>query len=102
MEEEDGPEQSSNKLLSEPFIEDNNQRLQWISHLQFSHSKESNDLTWDTIDVVLPRTEKLKNLIRAGIPHSLRPQMWMRMSGTYITETRLCVHRSEYSFILRN
>ncbi|XP_037039630.1 small G protein signaling modulator 3 homolog [Bradysia coprophila] len=81
VEEEDGPEQSSNKLLSEPFIEDNNQRLQWISHLEFSHSKEATDLTWDTVDVVLPRTEKLKNLIRAGIPHSLRPQMWMRMSG---------------------
>lgn len=81
VEEEDGPEQSSNKLLGEPFIEDENQRLQWISHLEFSHSKEATDLTWDTVDIVLPRTEKLKNLVRAGIPHSLRPQMWMRMSG---------------------
>lgn len=81
MEEEDGPEQSSNKLLSQPFIEDSNQRLQWISHLEFSHNKEASDLTWDTVDIVLPRTEKLKNLVRAGIPHSLRPQMWMRMSG---------------------
>lgn len=38
-------------------------------------------MTWDTVDVILPRTEKLRNMVRAGIPHSLRPQMWMRLSG---------------------
>lgn len=29
----------------------------------------------------LQRTEKLSNMVRAGVPHSLRPQMWMRLSG---------------------
>lgn len=81
VEEEDGPEQNSNKLLSIPFAEDTQQRLQWIAHLEFSHNKEATELTWDTVDVFLPRTEKLKNMVRAGIPHSLRPQMWMRLSG---------------------
>ncbi|XP_059611663.1 small G protein signaling modulator 3 homolog [Phlebotomus argentipes] len=81
VEEEDGPEQSSNKLLSIPFVEDDKHRLQWIAHLEFSHHKEATELTWDTVDVVLPRTEKLRNMVRAGIPHSLRPQMWMRLSG---------------------
>ncbi|XP_055609393.1 small G protein signaling modulator 3 homolog [Uranotaenia lowii] len=81
VEEEDGPEQNSNKLLSIPFMEDPAQRLQWIAHLEFSHNKEATELTWDNVDVVLPRTEKLKNMVRSGIPHSLRPQMWMRMSG---------------------
>lgn len=38
-------------------------------------------MTWDNVDILLPRTEKLRNMVRAGIPHSLRPQMWMRMSG---------------------
>lgn len=38
-------------------------------------------MTWDNVDILLPRTEKLRNMVRSGIPHSLRPQMWMRMSG---------------------
>lgn len=81
VEEEDGPEQCSNKLLSIPFSEDDQHRLQWVAHLEFAHNKEATELTWDTVDVTLPRTEKLHNMVRAGIPHSLRPQMWMRMSG---------------------
>lgn len=31
----------------------------------------------------LPRSEKLRNMIKEGIPHSLRPQIWMRISGAY-------------------
>lgn len=78
MEEEDGPEQSSNKLLGIPFVEDAQDRLQWVAHLEFSHN---NELTWDKVETRLPRTEKLNSMVAAGIPHSLRPQMWLRMSG---------------------
>ncbi|XP_069671579.1 small G protein signaling modulator 3 homolog isoform X1 [Periplaneta americana] len=81
VEEEDGPEQNSNKLLGIPFVEDPQHRLQWVAHLEFSHNKEVCDLTWDKVEVRLPRTEKLRSMVRAGIPHSLRPQMWMRLSG---------------------
>lgn len=81
VEEEDGPEQTSNKLLSEPFTEDEQQRSQWISHLEFSHNQEASELLWENVAISLPRTEKLRNMVRAGIPHSLRPQMWMRLSG---------------------
>jgi hypothetical protein len=56
-------------------------RLQWVAHLEFSHNKEVCDLTWDKVEVQLPRTEKLRSMVRSGIPHSLRPQMWMRLSG---------------------
>ncbi|KAJ9578238.1 hypothetical protein L9F63_005537 [Diploptera punctata] len=79
VEEEDGPEQNSNKLLGIPFVED--PQLQWVAHLEFSHNKEVSDLTWDKVEVRLPRTEKLRSMVHAGIPHSLRPQMWMRLSG---------------------
>ncbi|XP_055849031.1 small G protein signaling modulator 3 homolog isoform X2 [Episyrphus balteatus] len=81
VEEEDGPEQSSKKLLGIPFVENAEQRKQWIAHLEFSHNKEACELTWENVDVVLPRTEKLRQMVRDGIPHSLRPQMWMRLSG---------------------
>jgi hypothetical protein len=81
VDEEDGPEQSSNKLLGIPFVEDPQDRLQWVAHLEFSHNKEVSDLTWDKVEVRLPRTDKLRSMVQSGIPHSLRPQMWMRMSG---------------------
>lgn len=83
MDEEDGPEQSSNKLLGIPFVENAQHRLQWVAHLEFSHNKEVSDLTWDKVEVRLPRTDKLKSMVEAGVPHSLRPQIWTRMSGKF-------------------
>ncbi|KAG7172311.1 Small G protein signaling modulator 3-like [Homarus americanus] len=80
VEEEDGPEQNSKKLLSQPFVEDPQHRLQWIAYLEFSHSDEVGELTWEHVDVRLPRTDKLRGMVRAGVPHSLRPQLWMRLS----------------------
>ncbi|XP_050313746.1 small G protein signaling modulator 3 homolog isoform X2 [Anthonomus grandis grandis] len=84
VEEEDGPEQNSNKLLGIPLVEDPQHRLQWVAHLEFSHNKEVSDLTWDKVDIRIPRTDKLSQMIRLGIPHSLRPQVWMRMSGALV------------------
>lgn len=81
VEQEDGPEQSSSRLLGVPFIEDPKQRAQWISYLEFSQHNEVSDIAWDTVDVVLPRTEKLRNMVRSGIAHSLRAQLWLRLSG---------------------
>lgn len=49
--------------------------------MEFSQSKEATELTWDNVAVMLPRTEKLRDMVRAGIPHSLRAQMWLRLSG---------------------
>uniref|UniRef100_A0A069DX50 Small G protein signaling modulator 3 n=1 Tax=Panstrongylus megistus TaxID=65343 RepID=A0A069DX50_9HEMI len=81
VEEEDGPEQNSNKLLGVPLMEDAQDRLKWLAHLEFSHNNESSDLTWEKVDLRLPRTDKLCQMVREGIPHSLRPQLWMRLSG---------------------
>jgi len=118
VEEEDGPEQNSKKLLGIPFVEDPQHRLiiffshnkfkiaiiiilimgnlkvnieknvlicsfrlQWIALLEFSHNKEVAELSWQNMDRNLPRTDKLREMVRRGIPHSLRPQIWMRMSG---------------------
>ncbi|XP_039310704.1 small G protein signaling modulator 3 homolog isoform X1 [Solenopsis invicta] len=81
VEEEDGPEQNSKKLLGIPFVEDPQHRLQWIALLEFSHNKEVAELSWQNMDRNLPRTDKLREMVRRGIPHSLRPQIWIRMSG---------------------
>ncbi|CAL8089006.1 unnamed protein product [Orchesella dallaii] len=83
IEEEDGPEQSSNKLLGIPFTEDQSVRLQWLAYLEFSHSRdEVHELSWESIPEKIPLSQKLWEMVQnGGIPHSLRPQMWCRLSS---------------------
>ncbi|KAI5623043.1 small G protein signaling modulator 3, partial [Silurus asotus] len=61
--------------------EDPQQRLRWQAHLEFTHNHTVGDLTWDLISPILPRSDRLRSLVLAGIPHSMRPQLWMRLSG---------------------
>lgn len=58
-----------------PQREDPQQRLRWQAHLEFTHNHTVGDLTWDLIDPVLPRSERLHSLVLGGIPHSMRPQV---------------------------
>ena len=58
-----------------PQREDPQQRLRWQAHLEFTHNHTVGDLTWELIDPVLPRSERLRSLVLGGIPHSMRPQV---------------------------
>ena len=84
---EDGPEQSSSKLLSEPIQDNPQQRLKWLAHLEFAQtskmpsprhkkamddnfgSKEKNEaknagpLTWNSMIEGITRTHKLRYVI---------------------------------------
>lgn len=55
-------------------------RLQWIAQLNFDKGDE---ISWDNVDMTLPRTQKLADMVRRGIPHSLRHQLWMRFAGMF-------------------
>lgn len=33
------------------------------------------------METYLSRSDKLSAMVRQGIPHSLRPQLWLRLSG---------------------
>lgn len=57
------------------LMEDPPQRLRWQAHLEFTHNHDVGDLTWDKIAMSLPRSDKLRSLVLAGIPHSMRPQV---------------------------
>lgn len=81
VDKEDGAEPNSSKLLGLPLTEEPQQRLKWQAHLEFTHNHDVGDLTWDKIEVTLPHSDKLRSLVLAGIPHSMRPQLWMRLSG---------------------
>ncbi|XP_076767785.1 small G protein signaling modulator 3 isoform X5 [Arvicanthis niloticus] len=79
--DKEGSEPGCSQMTGAPLIEDPPQRLRWQAHLEFTHNHDVGDLTWDKIAVSLPRSEKLRSLVLAGIPHGMRPQLWMRLSG---------------------
>ncbi|KAM4837608.1 small G protein signaling modulator 3 isoform X1 [Urocitellus parryii] len=79
--DKEGAEPGSSSLIGASLVEDAPQRLRWQAHLEFTHNHDVGDLTWDKIAVSLPRSEKLRSLVLAGIPHGMRPQLWMRLSG---------------------
>lgn len=81
IEQEDKAEPDSSKLLGIPFIEDETDRLKWIAHLEFSTNSHG-DLNFESNSIT--KSEKLRNMvITEGIPHSLRPNLWMCLSGAY-------------------
>ncbi|XP_066563263.1 small G protein signaling modulator 3 isoform X2 [Amia ocellicauda] len=63
------------------LAEDPQQRLRWQAHLEFTHNHAVGDLTWEHIAPCLPRSDRVAALVLGGIPHSMRPQLWMRLSG---------------------
>ncbi|XP_012880410.1 PREDICTED: small G protein signaling modulator 3 isoform X1 [Dipodomys ordii] len=79
--EQAGAEPGHTRLAGAPLEDDAPQRLRWQAHLEFTHNHDVGDLTWDKIAVSLPRSDKLRSLVLAGIPHGMRPQLWMRLSG---------------------
>ncbi|XP_027259856.1 small G protein signaling modulator 3 isoform X1 [Cricetulus griseus] len=81
VDKEEGSEPGCSQMAGAPMVEDPPQRLRWQAHLEFTHNHDVGDLTWDKIAVSLPRSEKLRSLVLAGIPHGMRPQLWMRLSG---------------------
>lgn len=57
-------------------------RMKFISLLEHSHSEGKMDLKWSQVDVEKIKGEKLEELVKyGGIPHSMRPYMWFRLSG---------------------
>ncbi|KAF6204444.1 hypothetical protein GE061_002785 [Apolygus lucorum] len=64
-----------------PLEEDPQERLKWFAQLEFNSSVGSSDLSWESVPALLPKTDKLESMVRQGIPHSLRPQLYMRFSG---------------------
>lgn len=79
--DKEGSEPGCSQMAGTTLVEDPPQRLRWQAHLEFTHNHDVGDLTWDKIAVSLPRSEKLRSLVLAGIPHGMRPQLWMRLSG---------------------
>lgn len=63
-------------------------------HSQYDHCKRTpkvgvcSVVSWPQVESRLPHSEKLKSMIKQGIPHSMRPQIWLRISGALETRNR--------------
>ena len=71
IEVEDGPEHCSSKLLSIPFVDNQQLKLKWIAHLEFglksdkdsnsgSNRKERGLLAWETLMEGIERTDTMR------------------------------------------
>lgn len=82
-------------------------RLQWVAYLEFNSSssstgkEESETLTWDNLGVI-SRTDKMRSMTRQGIPHSLRAQLWLRLSGKIKSTTHIMILVKLKDFIFLN
>ena len=81
VDEEDGAEPESNKILAEPFVENKQQKLLWQAHLEFTFNSDVEDLSWHKIGKSIPRSDRLTQLVESGIPHTMRAQVWLRLAG---------------------
>lgn len=52
--------------------------MQWISYFENVFKNELSEKEKITLK---PHSEILQSMVRQGIPHSLRPQLWMQFSG---------------------
>lgn len=55
--------------------------MQWISYFENLYS---NKLSEEEKITLKPHSEVLQSMVRQGIPHSLRPQLWIQFSGIYL------------------
>ncbi|KAJ7378286.1 Small G protein signaling modulator 3 [Desmophyllum pertusum] len=61
--------------------EDEGLRLKWTAYLEFTQNQDVGDMTWDKVSPSFPHSDKLRELVYLGIPHSMRAPIWMRISG---------------------
>uniref|UniRef100_A0A1I7X806 Rab-GAP TBC domain-containing protein n=1 Tax=Heterorhabditis bacteriophora TaxID=37862 RepID=A0A1I7X806_HETBA len=63
-------------------IENSAHKMKFIAHLEFSHEDIKSELLWSRLNVDMIQGDKLEQLIKSGgIPHSMRPYLWSRLSG---------------------
>ncbi|KAF7995807.1 hypothetical protein HCN44_006914 [Aphidius gifuensis] len=82
IEEQDSPNKNTKKFNDISFCEEPENRHQWLTILEHNRNQEQlSDSSSEKLNNQLPRTDKIREMIRNGIPHSLRPKIWMKISG---------------------
>ena len=72
----DGKEDFKDDLKEEEEL-----RSKWISFLEVNFNRDASPkMKWSSIDLELPRSKKLQQLVEEGLPNSMRSQLWLRLS----------------------
>jgi hypothetical protein len=95
------PSSIAKRMLTEaPYVEDSKHKLKWIAYLEFTLNADvGSSFSWDQV-TTLNKCEKLRAMIRGqGVPHSLRPFIWMRSSGALSKKLKA---QLKYGELLKN
>jgi hypothetical protein len=61
--------------------EEDELRSKWISFLEVNFNQDASPkMKWSHVDIELPRSKKLQQLVEEGLPNSMRSQLWLRLS----------------------
>jgi hypothetical protein len=76
----DGPTTSATR--SNRVLDEIRHKKKWLTYLNLTYNQASDmPFSWDQV-TSLNRCENLRSMIRGqGVPHSLRPLVWMRLTG---------------------
>ncbi|XP_025418644.1 small G protein signaling modulator 3 homolog [Sipha flava] len=83
-------------IIDDDFYENPQHRMEWISYFENMYKNESSETGKTSFK---PHSKTLQSMVRQGIPHSLRPQLWMKFSGAHIKKQS---HNVTYKEIVRS
>lgn len=72
-------------------VDENNLRSKWISFLEVNCTSEATSkMKWSQVDVEIRRSKTLEELVSLGLPHTMRAQLWLRLSrgALYASKSR--------------
>uniref|UniRef100_A0AC35U4F2 RUN and TBC1 domain-containing protein 3 n=1 Tax=Rhabditophanes sp. KR3021 TaxID=114890 RepID=A0AC35U4F2_9BILA len=70
------------RIQSNVSENESTRRERWITHLEFTNETDDEVLKWGQVDIDTIKNTNFEELIKKdGIPHSLRPFLWMIISG---------------------
>ncbi|XP_065826715.1 small G protein signaling modulator 3-like isoform X1 [Oscarella lobularis] len=78
--EEDVPVEAVTVVPSGVIKSSDDQKLRWLAHFEFTENQDVGDMTWEKIGHTLSRSSRLHGLVKAGIPHSMRPEIRQRLT----------------------
>ncbi|RWS28615.1 Small G protein signaling modulator 3-like protein [Leptotrombidium deliense] len=60
---------------------ENELRNKWIAYIEFNYNEAAlPNMRWSQVELQMRHGKVLDELVKGGLPHSMRPQLWMRFS----------------------
>ena len=64
-------------------------RTKWIAYLEFNYNESATPrMKWSQVEAHIRHTKVLDELVKGGLPHSMRTQLWLRFSNGILLKSR--------------